>query len=57
MNQDTFMTLTETARFLRISKPTLLKLKRDGKLPFYSSGKKFLFLQVEILAAIKNKQL
>jgi len=51
------LTLKETAALLRITPPTFLKLRRTGKLPFYKSGRKLLFDELEVLEAIKTIKL
>lgn len=50
-----FLTQKETARFLRVSLPTLIRMKKDGKIPFYQSRRTVLFKKSEILEALRNQ--
>ena len=50
-----FLTQKETAKFLRVSLPTLIRMKKDGKIPFYQSRRTVLFKKSEILEALRNQ--
>ena len=44
----------QTAALLRISLPTLIKLRKEGKVPFYKVGRKIWHSKKEVLAAAKK---
>jgi excisionase family DNA binding protein len=49
-----YLSQREAAKFLRVSLPTLIAWKKARKVPFYQHGRKILFIQSEILEAIKS---
>lgn len=51
---DDLLTQNESAAFLRISKPTFIKLRRSKKIPFYHEGRKLLFRKSELLQTLKS---
>jgi excisionase family DNA binding protein len=51
---DDLVTQSEASDFLRISKPTFIKLRRNMKIPFYKEGRKLLYRKSELLEAIKR---
>lgn len=56
-NADQFndlVTQGEATNFLKLSKPTFIKLRRNAKIPFYRIGRKLLFKKTELLEAIKT---
>jgi len=44
--------LKELAEFLEISKPSALKLKNSGKIPFIQIGNKLIFNSAEVMEGI-----
>lgn len=52
--QDQLLTTAETCCLLKISKPTLIKLKKNGKIPFREIGRRHLFSRNELLNASKS---
>jgi excisionase family DNA binding protein len=46
--QTPYLTLSEAAQFLRISKRTMLRYLAEGKIPFVRFGKKYLFKSDEL---------
>jgi len=52
---DDLVTQGEATVFLRISKPTFIKLRRNMKIPFYKEGRKLLYRKSELLEAIKGQ--
>lgn len=52
--QQQYLTLSEAAAFLRISKRTMLRYIAEGKLPFVRLGKKYLFKLEELSAGLKS---
>jgi excisionase family DNA binding protein len=49
-----YLSQRETAKFLRISLPTLIAWKKSGKLPYYQNGRKILFKKSELLEALRK---
>ena len=54
-DEEVFFTQPEAAQFLKVSKPTLIKWKREGVIPFYQHGRKVFFRKSELLKALKVK--
>lgn len=50
-----FMTQKETARYLRVSIPCLIKMKKTGRIPYYQTGRTILYKKSEVLMALKKK--
>ncbi|TKC01245.1 DUF3853 family protein [Pedobacter cryotolerans] len=46
--------LAGLAELIGCSKPTALKIKDSGKIPFAKVGKKFIFDEEKVMAAISN---
>lgn len=54
-NQDEFVRgISGLANLLKCSKPTAQKLKSSGKIPFYQEGRTLLFVQDEVLKAMRG---
>ena len=51
------LTTDEAAKFLRISKHTLLKMIREGKIPAVEVGNSFRFLKNELESFLSGKEL
>jgi excisionase family DNA binding protein len=47
--------LAGLAQLIGCSKPTALKIKDSGKIPFGKIGKKFIFNEEAVMAAISNE--
>ena len=45
----------QTAELLRISMPTLIKKRKEGKIPFYRMGRKIWHSKQEVLIAAKSE--
>ena len=57
-NEDIFFDQRQAAKFLNISLPTIIKWKKNGKIPYYQEGRKVLFNKSELLKAMhKNDSL
>jgi len=54
VEDENFLTQKEVAKYLRISLPTLIRMKRDGRIPFYQSRKTILFKKSEILKSLRK---
>ena len=52
---EVYLSQSETAKFLRMSMPTIISWKKSGKIPFYQRGRKILFKKSEVLDAMKSK--
>ncbi|MEI6436654.1 MAG: helix-turn-helix domain-containing protein [Bacteroidota bacterium] len=52
-----YLSQRETARFLRVSLPTIIAWKKARKIPFYQHGRKILFKKSEVLDAMKSSVL
>jgi len=46
--------LKELAEFLEVSKPTALKLKNSGRIPFIQIQRRLIFNSTEVLAGLKR---
>ncbi len=55
MKEDFVLTTTEAMQYLRISKPTLLKHLRDGKIKAVKVGREWRFLQSELYEFLKGR--
>ena len=55
--QTPYLTLSEAAAFLRISKRTMLRYLAEGKIPFVRFGKKYLFKSEELGTGMKSHRL
>jgi excisionase family DNA binding protein len=53
-SNEIYLSQRETAKFLRISLPTLISWKKSGKVPYYQKGRKVLFKKSEVLEAMRN---
>ena len=56
-SDEIYLSQRETARFLRVSLPTIIAWKKARKIPFYQHGRKILFKKNEVLDAMKNSVL
>jgi len=54
MKEDVVLTTDEATRYLRISKPTLLKHIRHGKIKAVKVGREWRFLQSELYKFLKG---
>jgi excisionase family DNA binding protein len=54
MVDNKFLTLTETANLLRISKPTIERMIAAGTIPSYKVGKRRLFDREELIEWVKS---
>ena len=50
------LTTTETTRYLRVSRKTLLKLIREGKIPARKIGKNYRYLKSELEKYLKGNE-
>lgn len=50
-----FLTVEETCKLIKISKPTLYERMKDGSIPFIRLGSRLLFVKEDVLNAIKKK--
>ncbi|HEY9116084.1 MAG TPA: helix-turn-helix domain-containing protein [Bacteroidales bacterium] len=46
----------EAAKFLRISFPTIIRWKKEKKIPYYQEGRKVLFKKSELLQVLSKNQ-
>jgi len=57
LNED-YLDQREAAKFLRVSLPTIIRWKKEKKVPYYQEGRKVLFKKTELLNVLqKNKSL
>lgn len=54
MKHDVILTTDEATKYLKISKPTLLKHVRDGKIKAVKVGRGWRFLQSELYRFLKG---
>jgi excisionase family DNA binding protein len=54
MKHDVILTTDEATKYLKISKPTLLKHVRDGKIKAVKVGRSWRFLQSELYRFLKG---
>jgi len=54
--EDVYLSQKEAAKFLRVSPPTLIKWKKEGKIPYYQEGRTILFKQSELLEALRKNE-
>jgi excisionase family DNA binding protein len=58
LNIDEKMNQTEAAKFLGVSLPTIIRWKKQKKIPYYQTGRVVIFKKSELLNAMqKNKSL
>lgn len=53
-NDDEVMTTTEVMKYLKVSRKTVLKLVREGKIPAQKVGKDFRYLKNEVQAFLRG---
>jgi len=53
-SDEIYLSQRETAKFLRVSLPTIISWKKARKIPFYQHGRKILFKKSEVLDAMRN---
>lgn len=51
-SDEDLMTQRETAKFLRVSIPTIINWKKEGKIPYYQNGRTVFFKKSELLKAL-----
>ncbi len=51
-----FLDQRETAKFLRISYPTLIRWKKEKKIPYYQEGRTILFKKSELLDTLRKNE-
>ncbi len=56
MKEDVVFTTSEAVQYLKISKPTLLKHIRDGKIMAVKVGREWRFLQSELYRFLKGEE-
>ena len=52
--KEEYLSQTEAAKFLKITKATLIDWKKKKIIPFYQHGRTVLFLKSELLDALRN---
>jgi excisionase family DNA binding protein len=55
-SEDAYLSQKEAARFLRVSPPTIIKWKKEGKIPYYQEGRTILFKRSELLEALRKNE-
>ncbi len=55
-NDNEFLDQREAAKFLHISLPTIIRWKKDGKIPYYQEGRKALFKKSELLKVLQKNE-
>ena len=56
MKEDTVLTTDEAVQYLKVSKPTLLKHVRLGKIKAIKVGRSWRFLQSELYRFLKGEE-
>lgn len=51
-----YLNQREAAKFLRISLPTIIRWKKENKIPYYQEGRKVLFNKSELLQVLQKNQ-
>ena len=46
----------EAAKFLRVSFPTIIRWKHEGKVPYYQEGRKILYKKSELLQVLRKNE-
>lgn len=52
--EDTFLTIDETAKLLNLAKPSVYGLVHQNKIPYHKKSKRLYFLKSEIIYWIKS---
>ena len=52
--EEDYLTQSEAAIFLKVSLPTLIKWKKERKIPYYQMGRTIKFKKSELLEAMKR---
>jgi len=52
--EEDFLSQRDAARFLRVSLATIIKWKKDGKIPYYQQGRTILYKKSELLEAMRK---
>ncbi len=53
---DDYLDQREAAQFLRISLPTIIRWKKEKKIPYYQEGRKVLFKKSELLNVMQKNE-
>ena len=51
-----FMNQQQAAKFLHISLPTIIRWKKEKKIPYYQEGRKALFKKSELLKVLQKNE-
>jgi len=54
--QEDYLNQREAAKFLRISYPTIIRWKKEKKIPYYQEGRTILFKKSELLNALRKNE-
>jgi len=54
ITQDELLTQTQLSEFLKISVPTLIRLKKDGLIPYRKINSRVYYLKSEVLESLKK---
>lgn len=54
--KEDYLDQREAAKFLRISFPTIIRWKKEKKIPYYQEGRKVLFKKSELLQVLRKNQ-
>jgi excisionase family DNA binding protein len=55
-NEETFLSLSETARLINVSERTIHRWIQDGRLPFYKPGRAYRFRMSDIEAFLEERR-
>jgi len=53
---DDYLDQREASKFLRISLPTIIRWKKEKKIPYYQEGRKVLFKKSELLKVMQKNE-
>ncbi len=52
--EEDLLTQRQAAKYLQISEPTIIKWKKQKKLPYYQNGRSILYKKSELLQALRK---
>lgn len=52
--EEAFLTQRQAAKYLQITEPTIIKWKKESRIPYYQNGRRILYKKSELLDALRK---
>ncbi len=53
-SEESFLTQRQAAKYLQITEPTIIKWKKENRIPYYQNGRRILYKKSELLQALRK---